>query len=172
MRDLGAWTVAGPVGVIGRVREAGEGRRRPMIAARDPARHGPPRPGHCPGGSAEGRLDPTRTRRTLLVNPAMASPKLVPLDRPEVAPRPLSARLRSQLVYFSSASGSPGVPALGEHEFFFAEAEVARWLDEGTFELVSPLDTANMTEVELSEEQEDLLQWLRDNRVQHARVVE
>jgi hypothetical protein len=29
-----------------------------------------------------------------------------------------------------------------------------------------------MTEVELSEEQEDLLQWLRDHRVQHARVVE
>jgi hypothetical protein len=29
-----------------------------------------------------------------------------------------------------------------------------------------------MTEVELSEEQEDLLGWLQANRVQHARLVE
>lgn len=102
----------------------------------------------------------------------MASPKLVPLDRPELAPRPISARLRSQLVYFTSSSGAPGVPALGDHEYYFAEDEVARWLDEGTFELVSPLDTANMTEVELTEDQEDLLQWLQENRVRHVRLVE
>ena len=102
----------------------------------------------------------------------MPNLKLVPLDRPDVPPRPISTRLRGQLVYFSSASGAPGVPMLGEHEYFFAEDEVDRWLDEGTFELVSPLDTANMTEVELTEEQEDLLQWLQANKVQHARVVE
>ena len=97
---------------------------------------------------------------------------LVPLDRPEVAPRPISPRLRDQLVYFMTAPNTPGVPPLGEHEFWFAEAEVDRWVEEGVFYLVSPLDTANMTEVELSEEQEAMLGWLRAHRVQHVRLVE
>lgn len=37
--------------------------------------------------------------------------------------------------------------------------------------LVSPLDTANMTEVELSEEQEAMLLWLQKERIQHVKVV-
>jgi hypothetical protein len=102
----------------------------------------------------------------------MAQPVLVPIDRPEMAPRPISPRLRAQLVYFMSAPGASGVPAVGENEYWFAADDVARWADEGVFYLVSPLDTANMTEVELSEEQESLLQWLKDGRVQHVRLVE
>ncbi len=102
----------------------------------------------------------------------MAGLALVPLDRPDVAPLPISGRLRTQLVYFMSAADAEGVPPLGEGEYWFAEAEVARWVDEGVFYLVSPLDTANMTEVEISEEQEDLLRWLDENRVRHVRVRE
>jgi hypothetical protein len=102
----------------------------------------------------------------------MAQSVLVPIDRPEVAPRVISARLRAQLVYFMTAAGTPGVPTLAEHEYWFAAGEVARWLEEGVFYLVSPLDTAHMTEVELSEEQETLLQWLRDKGVQRVRVVD
>lgn len=102
----------------------------------------------------------------------MAQAVLLPIDRPDVAPRAISARLRSQLVYFMSAPGTVGVPVLAENEYWFAADEVARWVDEGVFYLVSPLDTANMTEVELSEEQESLLQWLKDTQVQHARLVE
>jgi hypothetical protein len=101
----------------------------------------------------------------------MAEPRLVPLDRPEVAPRPISSRLRAQLVYFMTAPGAAGVPALGENEYWFAADDVARWVDEGVFYLVSPLDTANMTEVELTEEQEAFLQWLKENQVQHVRLV-
>ena len=102
----------------------------------------------------------------------MADCMLVPLDRPEVAPRPISARLRTQLVYFMSPAGAPGVPELGEDEYWIAAADVARWLDEGVFYLVSPLDTANMTEVELTEEQETLMAWLKTKGVRHVRVVE
>ena len=97
---------------------------------------------------------------------------LVPLDRPEAAPRPISPRLRSQLIYFTLAAGTPGVPPLGEDEFWFDPAEVSRWLDDGVIELVSPLDTAHMTEVELSEEQESLLTWLRKEGVSHVKVSE
>jgi len=71
-----------------------------------------------------------------------------------------------------SSPGDPGVPALGENEYWFAEAEVAKWLEDGVIYLVSPLDTANMTEVEISEEQETFLSWLQEGRVQHVRVVE
>lgn len=102
----------------------------------------------------------------------MPGPSLVPLDRPEVAPRPISHRLRTQLVYFMSAPGTPDVPTLGEGEYWFAEADVEKWVDEGVFYLVSPLDTANMTEVELTEEQEAFLGWLKAQRVRHVRLVE
>lgn len=101
-------------------------------------------------------------------------PRIVaqPLDQQSLAPFELSARLRSQLVYFGTASGSPEVPELGENEFWFDAADVKKWVDDGVINLVSPLDTANTTEVELSEEQEDFLAWLNTNQVQHVRIVE
>jgi hypothetical protein len=102
----------------------------------------------------------------------MAQPSLVPLDRSGVAPRTISLRLRSQLVYFMSAHDEAGVPPLGENEYWFATIDVAKWLDEGVFYLVSPLDTANKTEVELTEEQESLLTWLNAAGIQHVRLVE
>jgi hypothetical protein len=102
----------------------------------------------------------------------MSRPLLVSVDQPGTSPLPISARLRSQLVYFMTAAASPGVPPLGENEYWFTREEVAKWLDDGVFYLVSPLDTANMTEVELTEEQETMLAWLDRNQVRHVRVVE
>jgi len=97
---------------------------------------------------------------------------LMPLDHPDTPPFRMSTRLRSQLVYFMAAPDSPGIPALGENEYWFNRDEVTRWVMEGVFYLVSPLDTQNMTEVELTEEQDTLLAWLEKNHIQHARVVE
>jgi hypothetical protein len=67
---------------------------------------------------------------------------------------------------------SPGVPPLAENEYWFAHGEVSKWLQEGVFYLVSPLDSAHRTEVELTEEHEALLSWLDKNRIEHVRVVE
>ena len=64
------------------------------------------------------------------------------------------------------------MPALGEGEYWFARDEVKKWVDEGVFYLVSPLDSANMTEVELTEEQEALLTWLDKHQIAHVRVKE
>ncbi|GIW88365.1 MAG: hypothetical protein KatS3mg108_2689 [Isosphaeraceae bacterium] len=97
--------------------------------------------------------------------------QLWPLDRPGVAPLPISPRLRGQLIHLCSHEGRPGGAELGPDEFYFAAERVARLLEEGYLELVSPLDTEKMTEVELTEEQEELLEWLRDQGVQHVRVV-
>jgi hypothetical protein len=67
---------------------------------------------------------------------------------------------------------SPGVPPLGENEYWFSQSEVCKWLSEGVFYLVSPLDTENKTEVELSEEQEVLLNWLNRHEVERVKVIE
>ena len=48
--------------------------------------------------------------------------------------------------------------------------DMAKWVDEGVFYLVSPLDTDNMTEVELTEEQEIFLAWLHSGKVRHVRI--
>jgi hypothetical protein len=102
----------------------------------------------------------------------MPAPALVPLGRTDLPPFPISARLQSQLVYFMSTSDKPGIPRLAEKEYWFDPDEVRQWLDEGVFYLVSPLDTANRTEVELSDEQEALLLWLQSEGVRHVRLVE
>jgi hypothetical protein len=102
----------------------------------------------------------------------MSQPRLLPVDQPQVSPLTISARLRGQLVYFMTPPGSAGVPVLGESEYWIARDEVGRWLEEGVFYLVSPLDSANATEVELTEEQESLMTWLDKNGIQHVRLVE
>ena len=79
------------------------------------------------------------------------------------------ARLRTQLSYFTSPGDGPD---LGPDEFWFVPEEVTKWLDDGVFYLVSPLDSANTTEVELTEEQEEFLNWLQKKGVRHVRVVE
>ncbi len=101
----------------------------------------------------------------------MAKILAVPVENDGLAAREISPRFRSQLVYFMSSPGEPGVPDLGEGEYWFDPVQVAKWMDEGVFYLVSPLDVANMTEVEITEEQEDFLQWLGSNGVRHIRIV-
>ena len=98
--------------------------------------------------------------------------RLIAVDRPEVSPLPITARMRSELVYFMTPSSTPGVPPLGENEVWIARADVGTWLADGFIDLVSPLDSANKLEVELTEEQEVVLHWLKSNDIQHVRVVE
>jgi hypothetical protein len=114
--------------------------------------------------------DPDTT--TAFAEALMPATRLQPIDRDDVAPLAISERLRGQLVYFMTPPGSPGIPELNEDEFWIARDEVAKWLDEGVFYLVSPLDSANATEVELTEEQESLLIWLQRNGIQQVRLLE
>jgi hypothetical protein len=102
----------------------------------------------------------------------MSQPRLLPVDRPGVAPLSISPRLRGQLVYFMTPPGRDGIPHLEENEYWIARGDVANWLVEGVFYLVSPLDSANATEVELTEEQEALLTWLDKHEIQHVRLQE
>jgi len=102
----------------------------------------------------------------------MAQPRLIALDHPNLAPFRLSDRLRSQLVYFQAGPDAREMPKLGENEYWFDRDEVTRWVMDGVFYLVSPLDTEKATEVELTEDQDALLTWLEFNHVRHVRLEE
>ena len=48
--------------------------------------------------------------------------------------------------------------------------EARGWYDEGVIRIVSPLDSVNRTEIELTEEQEEWLKWMIEHQVQHVRL--
>lgn len=102
----------------------------------------------------------------------MALQFIASVDHPEAPPLRISPRLRSQFVYFMTPSDHPGLPEIGENEYWIAKDDVTKWLMEGVIELLSPLDTEKVTEVELTEEQETFLTWLNRHHVEHIRIVE
>jgi hypothetical protein len=93
------------------------------------------------------------------------------VNRPDLPPRSVSDRFRHEIAYFMSVPGDAGVPQLGPGEYWVDLKQVHGWLDDGAILLVSPLDSASRTEVELSEEQEGWLEWMAEHQVQHIRVV-
>lgn len=98
--------------------------------------------------------------------------KIVSVGRPTPVSKTISPRLRSQLVYFAASPQGQDVPPLGENEYFFRLGETQKVLEDGVIELISPLDTANMTEVEITEEQEEFLEWLAAHELEHVRLVD
>lgn len=98
------------------------------------------------------------------------SVRVVPVDSPETAPFILSDRFRTEIAYFMSLPDRAGVPKLGEREYWVDAADARRWLDDGVFHLVSPLDTESQAEIELSEEQEAWLEWMTTHGIQRIRL--
>lgn len=96
--------------------------------------------------------------------------QLLPVDHPAAPALPISARLRSQLVYFMTPPDEPHVPPLHAEDYWIDAAHSQQWFADGVFELVSPLDGEHRTVIELSEEQEVLLEWLTTHQIQHIRV--
>ena len=90
------------------------------------------------------------------------------VGRPEVPPCPMPGRFRTDIAYFKSAP--PGAASLPENEYQFDRASVEDWLESGVLLLVSPLDAAHATEVEITEDQERFIRWLHDHRIERVRV--
>ena len=95
--------------------------------------------------------------------------KIYAPDRPDVPPFEASARLRHEVAYFMSVPGEKGTPQVDEGEYWIDAVSARRWLDDGVISVVSPLDSENQTEVELSEEQEAWLEWMLAHRVSRIR---
>lgn len=67
--------------------------------------------------------------------------------------------------------GSAGVPALGTGEYWVPAADARNFLDEGVVRIVSPLDSSCQAEIEISEEQEQWLEWMVREEIEHVRLV-
>lgn len=92
------------------------------------------------------------------------------VDRADLPPYVMPDRFRHEITYFMSIPGENGIPSLPAGDYWIRLADARQWFDEGVFRLVSPLDSENRTEVELSEEQEDWLAWMLENQVEHLRL--
>jgi hypothetical protein len=93
------------------------------------------------------------------------------VTRPDLPPFRMSDRFKHEITYFMSLPGEPGVPKLATGEYWVALASARNWLDDGVFHLVSPLDSENQTEIELSEEHEAWLEWMVANQVEQVRLA-
>lgn len=96
--------------------------------------------------------------------------RLHSLDQPSTPPLEMPERFKMEIVFFITPAGSPGVPPLGENEYWIDQQNARRWLEDLVIRVVSPLDAENMAEIELTEYHEAFLQWLVTHDIQHVRV--
>ena len=96
--------------------------------------------------------------------------RVVAVARPDLPPFAMPDRFRHDITYFMSIPGELGVPQLPSGEYWVRLDDARRWLDDGVLRIVSPLDSENQTEVEITEEQEDWLRWIVENGVEHLRI--
>ncbi len=92
------------------------------------------------------------------------------VDQPGLPPFRMPDRFRHEITYFMTLADEPGVPRLAAGEYWVSAADARNTLDDGVLRLVSPLDSDNKAEVELTEELEDWLEWMVAHQVQHVRL--
>jgi hypothetical protein len=92
------------------------------------------------------------------------------VGRPDVPPFAMPARFRTDIAYFMTPFGDYGVAKLPPSEYWIRLDDARTWLDEGVVAVVSPLDSLNKTEFELTDEQENWLRWMVANGVEHVRL--
>ena len=92
------------------------------------------------------------------------------VDQPAAPPIEMPDRFRHDIAYFMAPPGEGDVPELPEGEFWIRHEDAQRWLDDFVFEIISPLDSQNVAEVEITEEQEAFFEWLLEHKVNHVRL--
>lgn len=92
------------------------------------------------------------------------------VDREDLAPLVMPERFRLEIVYFMTPGDAVGAPSLGKNEYWIEPRFIEQWLDDGVFTVVSPLDAESVAEIELTEDQERWLEWMKRNGVQLVRV--
>lgn len=97
--------------------------------------------------------------------------QVLALDGKPTEPIDMPDRFRLEVVYFMTPGDAPGAPKLGLNEYWIEPQNVHKWLDEGCFSVVSPLDAHSVAEIELSEEHERWLEWLKSNQITRVRIL-
>jgi hypothetical protein len=93
------------------------------------------------------------------------------VDRPDVPAISMPDRFRHDVTYFATPPGMQDAPAtLAEREYWIRSEDARRIFDDGVITIVSPLDSASRTEIEITEEQERWLEWLVRHQVQRVRL--
>ena len=97
--------------------------------------------------------------------------QVIPIDQPSVAPLQMPDRFRKEIVYFMTPAEGDGAPALGKNEYWIRAHDAVKWLDDGFFSLVSPLDAESVAEIELSEDQETWLEWMVQHNICTVKIA-
>jgi hypothetical protein len=92
------------------------------------------------------------------------------VDREDVLPLEMPERFRREVVYFMTPADGPDSPILGPNEYWIEPHNISRWLDDGVFCVVSPLDAESVAEIELSEDQERWLEWMQQHGLSRIRI--
>jgi hypothetical protein len=94
------------------------------------------------------------------------------VNRPELSPLEMPARFKHDVAYFMTPPGERGAPAkMPSGEFWIEIEDARRWLDDGVLLVYSPLDSTKQAEIALTQEQEDWLEWIVSNQINHIRLV-
>ena len=97
--------------------------------------------------------------------------QVVAVERPDLKPMKMPDRFRHEIAYFMALPGQPGVGEIAPGEYWVRKEDAQTWLEDGVIRIVSPLDSANQTELGLSEEQEAWLEWIVREGVERIRLV-
>jgi hypothetical protein len=120
-------------------------------------------------GAAEFRV--RKARRTPR-NSARMSVRVYAVDRSELPPFEMPDRFRHDITYFVTSPGEAGAPeTLPDGQWWVRLADAREMFDAGTIRIVSPLDSNSSAEIELSEEQENWLQWMIENQIELVRLA-
>lgn len=98
--------------------------------------------------------------------------QVIPTDKVGVEPLKMPDRFRKEIVYFMSPAEGEDAPKLGKDEYWIRAADSAKWLEDGVFTLVSPLDAESVAEIELSEDQEIWLEWMVKYKICTVKIVQ
>ena len=91
------------------------------------------------------------------------------IEKPEIEPFEITTELRVQLQYFTT--GETRDPER-LNEYFFPLLRSRELLEDGVFYMVSPLDSQNQSEIEITLEQEIFLEWIVEKGIEKIRVEE
>jgi hypothetical protein len=93
------------------------------------------------------------------------------VEKPELPPFEMPARFKHDITYFVTQAGAQGVPeTMAEGEWWVLREDARRLYDEGVIRIVSPLDSTNSVEVEITDEQEAWLKWMIQHEVERVRL--
>ena len=93
------------------------------------------------------------------------------VEKPELPPFEMPARFKHDIIYFVTPAGEQGAPdTIAAGEWWVRRQDALRIYEEGVVRIVSPLDSATTSELEMTEEQEAWLKWMIQHEIEHLRL--